>query len=131
MAIIVQLSLMDFVILDELGYLPFAQSGGQLLFYLISLLYERTSIIVNTNLALGEWPNVFHRCARQKQAIGVVGITAQHRNFVQCKLTQGRITAQLKDIVPCVHQILYTGWTRRRVVYLLSKHLLVVCARSD
>jgi DNA replication protein DnaC len=54
-----QLAAIDCLILDELGYLPFSRNGGQLLFHLLSKLYETVSVIITTNLNFSEWTQVF------------------------------------------------------------------------
>jgi DNA replication protein DnaC len=89
-----QIGRCDLVVIDELGYIPFGKHGAEHLFGFFSQCYERTSLIVTTNLPFAEWPETF---ARDERMAGAIVDRLTHRvHILEIKGESYRLRASLK-----------------------------------
>lgn len=69
----------DLIILDEWGYLPLHQDGARLLFEVVSLCYERKSVIMTTNIEFSHWKNFLFD---DKLTVAIIGRLIHHSHLL-------------------------------------------------
>ena len=90
-----QLAKLDLLILDELGYVPTSKLGAELLFDVISTAYERTSVIVTTNLPFEQWTEVLGSERLTGAMLGPADPSLSHLGGDRRELpTEGRTSPQ-------------------------------------
>jgi len=83
------------LILDELGYLPIDKLGADLLFQVISLRYEKASMIITSNRAFSDWPHIFNNDATLTSAI--LDRVLHHAETVVIEGKSYRMKDQIED----------------------------------
>ena len=81
------------LIVDELGFVPFDRTGGELLFNLIADRYERHSTLVTTNLAFSEWVQVF---CDEKLTTALLDRIGHHAHIITTKGASYRTQRRVK-----------------------------------
>lgn len=121
------LSRLDLVVLDELGYLPFSQAGGALLFHLLSKLYEHTSVLITTNLTFAEWSSVF---GDAKMTTALLDRLTHHCHIVETGNQSYRFLRIISEAVtvPCLIEVasrnISSQWAR--ICLMFSRSLLII-----